>query len=53
MKALKERGLCYAHDKGANVGAGRWTWRPTAAGWKAIEEMKMAEGKDNTESITS
>ncbi len=41
MYALKERGLCYAHDKGPSVGAGRWTWRPTEAGWKAIAEMKQ------------
>jgi len=46
MRQLKDMGLCYAHDKGdvrkpgswgSRKKIGRWTWRPTPAGWDAIK----------------
>lgn len=43
MKSLKDMGLCYAHDKGTK-GKGRWTWRPTDTGRKAIAEMEHPPG---------
>lgn len=39
MYSLKDRGICYAHDKGSHIGAGRFTWRPTQYGWKVIREV--------------
>lgn len=40
MRLLKDKGLAYAHDKGTE-GPGRWTWRPTQAGWHLINDMGL------------